>query len=95
MNTTIIQSLVLQLPTLSLMNKECKQVLAPVLIIRLSASGIIIYLPRFVVHNPKNGYSLDIPEMYMYQGPQHMDYFINNIQDRKLILGKLLRTSIE
>ena len=48
-----------------------------------------------MVHEPKKDYGLDIPDIYIHQGTQHMEFYINNIFDKTSILGGLQRTFLE
>ena len=95
MNITIIRSLVWPLPALCISEKDCKHILTPVLLSGLPASGICCTIHRNIVHGPTNEHGLDISNLHVYQGSQHIQYYVNHIQDKNYILGKLLRTSSE
>ena len=63
MNYTIIQSLVRPLPVLYLSEKQYTRIMAPVLNVRLTASGVCQNTPKDVVHDSKEEHGLDIPDL--------------------------------
>ena len=69
--------------------------MAPVLNAWLHTSEICQNIQRNVVHGLKEGHALDVPNLYIYQGTQRIEYYVNQILDKNSICGKLLRTLSE
>ena len=63
------------------LKKECNHIMKPVLVVGLPDSGICRNMRRDVVHGPKKGHGLDIPNLYIYQGSQYIEYYASNILD--------------
>ena len=55
--------------------------MATVLTAGLPASGITQHMQRDVVHSHKEVHELDVPNIYIYQGTQHIEYYVNQILD--------------
>ena len=46
---------------------------------------------RDVVYGPKEEHGLDLPNLYICQGTQHINYYVNHILEKNSICGKFLR----
>ena len=49
---------------------------------RLTASDICRNMQRDVVYDPKEEHGLDFTNIYIYQGTQHIEYYVNHILDK-------------
>jgi hypothetical protein len=94
MDTTVIKSLEYPLPALTLTEKECKRIMAPVLEVALPQSHVCRTFPRDVVYGPKGMMGLGVNNLYYTQGAQHIAT-LQQFIDTDTITGDLLRSSIE
>ena len=78
-----------------LIREKCTRITAPVLASGLPASTIYRNMQRYVLHSTNDKHGLDIPNLYIYQGTKHIEYYVNYILDKKSICGKLLRNLAE
>ena len=72
LNTTIYRTLAYSLPATYLNEKECKDVLRPLLYGTLPRLGVVRTMSRKAVHLPKSLGGLGIPELYVMQGIEHI-----------------------
>jgi hypothetical protein len=92
--STIVKSLLYPLPALTLTEKDCTYIMAPVLEAGLQNSAICKNYPRVVTFGPKEESGLNLPSLYTQQGIQHIAT-INEHLALNDMTGELLRTSIE
>ena len=94
MDTTIIQSLQYPLPALTLTEKECTNIMAPILDVTLPHSHICRTYPRAVVYGPKSLMGLGKTELYVKQGVSQIG-LIQQYLHTNTMTGELLRANIE
>ena len=94
MDTTIIQSLQYPLPALTLTEKECTSIMAPVLEVALPYSRVCRTYPRKVVYGPKAMMGLGKTDLYIKQGVLQIGILQQYIHT-DTITGELLRANIE
>ena len=94
MDTTITQTLKYSLPALTLTEKECKSIMAPVLTVALPFSQISRNFPRSVVYGPKALMGLGKSNMFIRQGATHIG-LLQKFLNTDTITGELLRATIE
>jgi hypothetical protein len=92
--TTIMWSLLYPLPVLTLSEKECNYIMAPVLEARLQSSSICKNYPRAVTYGPKDEGGLNIPNLYIQQGIQRIASITDHIESKDMT-GELICTTIE
>jgi hypothetical protein len=92
--TTIMRSLLYPLPALTLTEKECNHIIAPVLEAGLQSSSICKNYPRAVTYGPKEESGLNLPNLYVQQGLQRIAMITDHLSSHDM-MGELLRTSIE
>jgi hypothetical protein len=92
--TTIMRSLLYPLPALTLTEKECNHIMAPVLEAGLQSSAICKNYPRAATYGPKDESGLNLPSLYTQQGLQQIAMIVDHL-DSDDTMGDLLRTSIE
>jgi hypothetical protein len=94
LNTTVMRTLEYPLPALTLTEKECRHIMAPVLQRGLSSSGICRNMAHDVVYVPLEfqGFGLNFP--YTTQGIDHIEVLIQHGQ-ANTITGQLIRASLE
>ena len=94
MDTTIAQTLKYSLPALTLTEKECQSIMAPVLKVALPYAHVSRNFPRSVVYGPKAMMGLGKSNIYVRQGVTHictLQKFLNT----DTITGELIRANIE
>ena len=94
MDTTVMKSLEYPLPALTLTEKECQKIMAPVLEVTLPKSRVCRTYPRAVVYGPKGTLGLGMNNLYLVQGSKHIA-MLHQFLDTDSITGELLRHSIE
>jgi hypothetical protein len=94
LDTTIIKSLEYPLPALTLTEKECKEIIAPILAVALPKARVCRTYPRAVVYGPKGTLGLGMNNLYYVQGTKHIAMFHQYI-GTNTITGELLRASVE
>jgi hypothetical protein len=94
MDTTVIKSLEYPLPALTLTEKQCHRIMAPVLQVTLPKTRVCRTFPRAVVYGPKGTLGLGINNLYLVQGSKHIA-LLHQFLDTDTITGDLLRNSIE
>lgn len=94
LNTTIVKSLEYPLPALTLTEKECKEIIAPVLAVALPKSKVSRTYPRAVVYGPKGLLGLGMNNLYYVQGTKHIA-LLHQYVGTDTITGELLRACIE
>ena len=94
MDTTVIKSLEYPLPALTLSEKECKRIMAPVLEVALPKSNICRTYPRAVVYGPKGTLGLGLNNLYIVQGAKQIA-LLHQFLDTDTITGDLLKSCIE
>jgi hypothetical protein len=92
--STIMKSLLYPLPALTLTEKECNYILAPVLEAGLQSSAICKNYPRAVTYGPKEEGGLNLPSLYTQQGVQRIATISDCLSSNDMT-GELLRTTIE
>ena len=65
MDTTIVQALQYPLPALTLTEKECTSIMAPILEVVLPNSQVCCTFPRAVVYRPKSMMGLGETDLYV------------------------------
>ena len=94
MDTTIIQTLQYPLPALTLTEKECTNIMAPILKVALPHSRVCRTFPRKVVYGPKSMMGLGKTELYIKQGVLQIG-ILQQYVHTDTITGELLRANIE
>ena len=94
MNTTVLKTLQYPLPALTLSEKECNHIMAPVLEAALSAAGYNNSFPRAVVYGPVSGQGLGVKNLYTTQCASHVALIIQHFHSQS-VTGHLLRHSFE
>lgn len=91
---SILKSLQYPMPALTLTEKECTSIMAPVLHSSLPKNHICRNLPRDAVYGPKSEGGLGITNLFTFQGCTHLATFIEHF-DTADMTGDLLRSSME
>ena len=94
-DTTIMKSLEYPLLALTITDKECKTIMAPVLEASLTKSHICRTFPRAVVYGPTHEKGLGMKNLYTTKGLSQLSAILQFINDKHNITGKLIRASIE
>ena len=76
-NTTIMMSLKYSLLALTLNEKECKKIVAPVLKVSLPMSEVNRHFPHALVYAPTNRQGLGLTNIYDFQGASHVECIQN------------------
>jgi predicted lipid carrier protein YhbT len=92
--STILKSLLYPLALLTLMEKECNHIIAPVLESGLRSSSICKNFPRAVAYGPRNEGGLQLPNLYVQHGLARISLIVDNIGENNM-MGELLRNTIE
>jgi hypothetical protein len=93
--TTIMRSLLYPLPVTYFTRAECNYIMAPVLRVALSHSGVCRTIPRAIVYAPLQYQGLDIPDLYIEQGLFKITRLLKFGRASKSITSKLIRHSAE
>jgi len=83
------------LVTSTFTEKECEEIIKPILLVGLSRSNIVRTLSRAVVHGPTEYGGLALPNLYTEQGIYKIDRLCKFGANYKFIAGFLLRDSFE
>ena len=83
------------IPATTFTQRQCKYILAPVLMAGLPASGVVRTCPRAVVHGPTKYQGLGIPDLYLEQGIAHIEQIAKHCHTTSSITGQLLCASIQ
>ena len=89
-----MMSLKYPLLALTLNEKECKKIVAPVLKVGLPMSEVNRHFPHALVYAPTNKQGLGLTNLYDFQGASHVEC-IQNHSLSKTITGDLIKTSLE
>jgi hypothetical protein len=92
--TTILKSLLYPLAALTLTEKECNHIIAPVLESGLQNSSICKNFPRAVAYGPRDEGGLQFPNLYVQQGIARIGFIVDHLGEPNMT-GELLRTSVE
>ena len=93
-HTTIIKTIQYPLLTMSLLERECNYIMAPILEKGLAASNICGKLDRRVVYGPRKFQGLAIPNLYTTQGITQLERLMLLGTDRS-ITSQLMMISLE
>ena len=94
LHTTILKTIQYPIPALTLTADECKYIMAPIYDGALSASGYNNNMPRPVVNGPIDLQGLNIPNLFTWQGANHLEVLQNHLY-HNTITGHLLKCSLE
>ena len=94
MNMTIMKTLEYPLVALTLTEKECDYIMAPVLAGGLPRAGICRNIPRSVLYGSLEHQGLGMHNLYNTMGLQQIQVLLDNTW-KNTITGKLIRTSLE
>jgi hypothetical protein len=94
MDTTITPSLHYPLAALTLTEKECTSIMAPILDVALPHSQVCRTFPRAVVYGPKAMMGLGKTDLYLQQGASQIA-MLQQYLHTDTITGELLRANIE
>jgi len=94
LNTAILKTLTFPLPSTTLTQEQCKQIMRPIIRAGLSGSGTMNSLPRILVNAPIMYHGYALPELYVEQGILHIQK-IMKFCNSKALTGELLRCSVE
>ena len=94
LDTTIVKTLRYPMPALCLTEKECNQIMSPVLQACLPKSSLARTYPHAVLYGPKEEGGLDHENLYLYQGTSKILLLTEHLA-MKSMTGELLRCSIE
>ena len=92
--TSILRSFEYPLPATTFSQKQCHQILSPVLSQSLASCGIIRSFARALAHGPIKYQGLGIPNLWHSQGIAHLCQILTH-GCHSSITGQLLRTSLE
>jgi hypothetical protein len=94
MDTTIVPALHYPLTALTLTEKECTSIMAPILEVALPYSQVCRKFPRAVVYGPKSMMGLGKTDLYVRQGVSQIST-LQQFLHTDTITGELLRANIE
>ena len=94
MDTTIVPALQYPLTALTLNEKECTSIMAPILDVALPHSQICRTFPRAVVYGPKALMGLGKTDLYVRQGAMQIG-ILQQYLHTETMTGELLRSNIE
>ena len=94
LNTTVMKKLEYPLLALTLTKEECNKIMSPILQGGLPRIGVCRTMARALVYTPLKYQGLDIKDLYISQGLQHIKALLNHIW-RRTTTGTLLRTTME
>jgi hypothetical protein len=75
--------------------KQCAQILRPVLMVVLPVLGINRHFPRIIVHSAPEFLGLNIPDLYTTQGIEHIKTLVTHGHQKTDVVGSVLRASLE
>ena len=94
MNSTILKSLLYPLSALTLTEKQCNHIMAPVICTGLNQLHVSSKIPRKIVYGNDSEFGLGVTNLYHHQGTERVATIVQHLQQDSFT-GKLLRTSIE
>ena len=94
MNMTIMKTLEYPLVALTLTEKECDHIMAPVLAGALPRAGICRNIPRAVLYGNPEYQGLGVHNLYTTMGLHQLQALLDNIW-KDTITGRLMRVSLE
>ena len=94
MDTTIVKALQYPLPALTLTEKECTSIMAPILDVALPNAQVCRTYPRAVVYGPKSLMGLGKTDLYVKQGTMQIG-MLHQYLHTETMTGELLRANIE
>jgi hypothetical protein len=94
LDTTVIKSLEYPLTALTLSEKQCKTIMAPILAVALPKTKVSRTFPRDVVYGPKSLMGLGLNNLYYVQGSKHIA-MLHQFVHTDTITGELMRSCIE
>jgi hypothetical protein len=92
---TILRKLIFPLPVTTFSRKDCDYIIAPVLRVALSMSGIVNTIPRALVYAPLQYQGLNLPDLYVEQGLGKVLRLIKYGNRSSHITSSLIRHSCE
>jgi hypothetical protein len=95
LTTCIMKTLEYPLPVTTFTREECTDIIAPVLKEGLSRSGMNRSMPRAVVYGPLRYQGIDLNELYVTQGAEHIFRCLNFGYRRSFLPGALLRATAQ
>jgi Reverse transcriptase (RNA-dependent DNA polymerase) len=93
--STIMRTLAYPLPITTFSRKECDWIMAPVLRVALSHSGVCNNLPRAIVYAPLKYQGLGIPDIYIEQGLMKLMRLIKFGRKSRHLTSSLIRHNCE
>ena len=93
--STITRSLHYPLAATTLTRAQCTHIMAPVKQVTLSGSGIVRTFPSALAYAPLSSGGLDMPDLYVTQGIEHLLRLVTFFHCSSDLTGSLLRTSFE
>jgi Reverse transcriptase (RNA-dependent DNA polymerase) len=93
--TTIMRTLLYPLPVTYFTRADCDYIMAPVLRVALSHSGVFRNIPRAIVYAPLQYQGLAVPDLYIEQGFQKITRLLKFGRSSKSITSNLIRHSAE
>ena len=93
--STITRSLHYPLAATTLTQAQCTSIMAPVKQVALSGSGIVRSFPSSLAYAPQLSGGLDMPDLYVTQGIDHLQRLVSFYHCPDDLTGSLLRTSLE
>jgi hypothetical protein len=93
--TTILKTLEYPLPVTTLTRIQCNKITSVLAAAALPRCGVMRSFPRALLHGPVTYGGLNIPDLYVEQGVQHITRLIRYSQSRKHSTAILLRHSCE
>ena len=93
--TTILRSLVYPLASTTLTKQQCRAIMAPVKTATLQGIGVLRSLPLPIAYGPVSSFGMNIEDLYVHQGLEHLTRLVTFYTCPNDITGALLRTSYE
>jgi hypothetical protein len=83
MANDILKTLEYPLPVTTLTRKQCDKITSVLVAAALLRCGVMRSFPRALLHGPVTYGGLNIPDLYVEQGAQHITRLIRYSQSRK------------
>jgi hypothetical protein len=93
--TTIMRKLLYPLPVTYLSRADCEYIMAPIMSVALSHSGVCRTIPKVIVYAPLQYQGLDVPDIYIEQGFSKLVRLLKFGRLSHAITSNLLRHSGE
>jgi hypothetical protein len=93
--TTILKTLIYPLPVTTFTQKECNYIMAPVLKVALSLSGVVNTIPHAIVYAPLGFQGLNVTDLYIEQGISKISRLIKYGTKSSHITSSLIRHNCE